>query len=381
MKFFKTRKGGILVLILAVAAAAALGQLRKDGYAATVPAPAPVSQGLDSSLPLSQYRKFLWDEADLLTSADEDTLTLYNANWDNRYHSLVAVCTVNTLNGQGIEDALFSFADECGLGENDAALFIAADTKEYYFDYGDEFATIMTDQVIRKLQPILEDESTTFSAGTTAFFQALDGVYRDNFGLGSQQGETYESNGSVGSVVGGVRMLTLIGVIIFLLVIVAILSAIDQARFHAYRTRYYGIGTPPVVFRPILFWHRPGWGWYRRRWNPPPPPPPPPPGGGRQPPRGGFGGGASRPPSGGGVFGGGAPRTPRGGETFGGRPTGGGHPGGFGGTFGGGRSGGSFGGGRSGGFGGGRSGGSFGGGRSGGFGGGSRGGGGFGGRR
>lgn len=52
-------------------------------------------------------------------------------------------------------------------------------------------------------------------------------------------------------------------------------TLIDSARYTAYRQRYYGVVNPPYVFRPILFWHGPSYGWYRRRWRQPPPPPPP----------------------------------------------------------------------------------------------------------
>jgi len=372
----KSRKGGILVLVLAIVVAVIAGQVRKGSYLtpASPPSTLPPQElhELDASLDQEAYRKFIWDEADLLTASEEGSLLLYNANWDDRYNSLVAVRTVDRLNGQDIEDALFDFADDCGLSENDAALIVSKNDETYYFNYGDNFSTIMTDRVVEELSGLLEEQYSAgrFGAGTVDFFGALDGVYQDNFGLGSREEggshgyETYENQKD------GFRILS---ILIFVIILIAILSAIDRMRMDTYRTRYYGSSVPPVVFRPILFWHGPGYSWYRRHWNRPPPPPPPPPPGGRGPgsgPRpgaGGFGGG-QRPNSG--SFGGGASRTPRSGGTFGGRPTGGGHTGGFGGSFGGG---GFSGGSRGGGFGGGSRGGGFGGG-------GSRGGGGFGGR-
>lgn len=36
-----------------------------------------------------------------------------------------------------------------------------------------------------------------------------------------------------------------------------ILNAIDRRRYNTYRARYYGVIDPPVMFRPIFFWHRP----------------------------------------------------------------------------------------------------------------------------
>lgn len=64
------------------------------------------------------------------------------------------------------------------------------------------------------------------------------------------------------------------GVISLLVLLVAalmVLSAIDRARYNSYRARFYGVASPPYVFRPILFWHGPGYGWYRRHWHRPPP--------------------------------------------------------------------------------------------------------------
>lgn len=75
--------------------------------------------------------------------------------------------------------------------------------------------------------------------------------------------------------------------VILLAIVLVAATLIDSARYTAYRQRYYGVVNPPYVFRPILFWHGPSYGWYRRRWRQPPPPPPP------RGPRGPGGGGFS----------------------------------------------------------------------------------------
>ena len=180
-----------------------------------------------------------------------------------------------------------------------------------------------------------------FEEGVLSFFAEMNQVYIDNFGLGNA--------GGGGSYQVNERTMGVISLLVLLVAALMVLSAIDRARYNSYRARFYGGASPPYVFRPILFWHGPGYGWYRRHWHRPPPPPP------------------------------GGPRGPRGPGDPGGFGGIGGGSGGFGGSFGGSRGGG-FGGSRGGGFGGsfGGRGGSF-GGRGGGFGGGFGGGGGRGG--
>lgn len=338
-----------LVLVIAIVAAVFMGQLRKPA-----PAPEGPASGLDQSLDTSAYEKYISDDAHVLNGDARKAILTYNANWDYRYNSVVAVVTGDTTNGGSLEELSYDWAGDMGLGEGDAILLVAVEDGDYYFNYGDDFATIMTGSVIDKLSGILEDwySGEKFSTGTQYFFEALDGIYVENFGLGNAE---YVEGPSFTS---GVTMAWIVWFIIFLVILFMVLSAIDRARYNAYRAQYYGVVNPPVVFRPIFFWHGPRYGWYTRHWHRPPPPPPP---RGPRPPSGGGPrpGGGSRPSSG---FGGAGARPSRGGGTFGGRPTGGGHRGGFGGSFGGGsRGGGSFGGSRGGGFSGGSRGGGFGG--------------------
>lgn len=413
MKFLQKQGVAIFLCIVAIAAAVGIGWWRKP---AEPPAPTPgaaQSTSLDPDLDTTKYEKYVYDKAGILTAVNKDRLALYNANWDNRYNSVVAVVTVNGLEGS-IEDYAWDQGVDMSLTEGDAVLAIDVNGN-YFMAPGEDFSSILTDQVVDRLGAILDDSANQLdpAGGIMDFYDALNDVYIQNFGLGNAAVEdpgsgyyddyydSYYDNYYYGYNTSGF----LVGVIGLLIVFLVIASAIDSTRYRAYHSRYYGMGAPPVMFRPILFWHGPHYGWYRRRWNRPPPPPGGFGGSGPRPPRGGgFGGGSSggRPSGGSGRtsgFGGAGagPRSGGSGSTFGGRSSGGGHSGGFGGTFGGGSrpsGGGSFGGGSrgsfggggrsgGGGFGGGSRGGGFGGGgrSGGGFGGGSRGGGGFGGRK
>lgn len=386
MKLFQKTWFAWLLTGLMIAAAIGIGLSKGAGRVPDVPS--NFSAGL-SELDTRNYEKWLWDGAGILSASTEKQICLYNANWDFRYNSVVALVTVDSLDGESIEDFAWDQGIDMGLGEGDAILAVSSRDKDWYVVPGNDFSTILTNRVASELEDILSGKLNDKTI--LAFYAALNEVYVDNFGLGNGESSTSVSvPGYGGSNVAGVMLL-----VFLLIAIVLVVNAIDRMRYNTYRQRYFGVLNPPVMFRPIFFWHGPGSRWYRRNWRQPPPPPPPRrpgnrPGGGsssgfggagNQGPRGGgtFGGrpsGGSRPGGFGGSFGGGSKGGSSfggsGGGSFGGRPSGGSRPGGFGGSFGGGSKGGSsFGGSSRGGFGGGR---------SGGFGGGSRGGG-FGGRR
>lgn len=333
-KYDKSYYAGVAVLIISILAAILLGQARKP-----ISADVSMADGLNTSLDTSYYEKFLRDDAGVLSEEQEEAIRTYNANWDHRYNSVAAVVTVGTVNGASMENLTYDWADDMGLGENDAILLMAEDG-QYYFNYGDDFATIVTSSVANQLSVELERPGET-GESIVSFYTALDGVYRANFGLGNDERRTADA--------GTDAVLTVSIAVFALIAIFILLQAIERKRFSDYHARYYGVASPTVVYRPIFFWHGPGSWWYRRRWIPTPPPPPPP------THTTGSGGSTS-------VFGGAGAKPSRGGGTFGGRPTGTGMRGGFGGSFGGSRgggfrSGGSFGGSRGGGFHGGRGGG------------------------
>lgn len=373
MKFFKKRPVAIGIMVLAIVLAIFIGWFR-HGYSAA-PLPEAVLE-LDESLDTAYYEQFIYDQAGVLGSSAEKRLALYNANWDARYNSLTAFVSVDNAGGADPEDYAYDMAADFGLGDGDALLLVVKDGDQYRFVFGDDFASIINAKTQDRLAAAIDGGS--WEDGVLSFYAALNDILTANFGEGNGTAGQTPSGGSYVSSGGMGFASALVTLVILAVIVVLLLSAIDRSRYNTYRAHYYGVPNPPVVFRPILFWHGPRSSWYRRGWHRPPPPPPPGPRG-----SGGFGGfggpsggsrpsGSSRPSSGG--FGGAGARGPRGtgfsgGGSFGGTRGGssfGGSRGGFGG---------SFGGGRSGGFGG-----SFGGGRSGGFSGGSRGGG-FGGRR
>ena len=345
MKFFKKKGVAIAVMVLAIVLSSAYGIYKRPDV--TVP---EGGEKLDESLSTAVFEQYVVDQADILSSKTEDAVSLYNANWDQMAGSILAVVTVKTDGAETTEDLAWAWAGSLQLGENDAILVLDAGTGDYNLVASGRFYDLLSTQSGSYVDTYLYED---VQAGK--YDQAVEALFG---GIHLLMGDTYAYRGT-----GAVStVISLTGIVILVVVLVVLFSIIDGIRYSLWYGRYGHMGVPPVIYRPILWWHRPGSAWYRRRRNPPPPRGPRGPGG-----PGGFG---PRPP-----MGGGSARPPRSGSFGGGR--GGSFGSGRSGSFGGGRGGG-FGGSRGGSFGGGR-GGSFGGSRGGGFGGGR--GGGFGGRR
>ena len=359
MKFFRKRSVAAVIMVLAIVLAAGYGYSKR-------PAAAPAGgAALDTGLSTAALEQYIVDEAGILSSKTEKSLSVYNANWDKMAGSIIAVVATDGAGGS-LEDAAWDWADRLQLGENDAILLMDVGAEDCCLLTSGAFTDRFNGAEDDYLDQYLYDDfmAGDYDEGVLALF----GQVHLLFGSGSSNSPIYKTGGAV------FKMGPVISIIVLIIVLWALCSAIDRARYNTWYRRYGGMAMPPVVYRPILWWHRPGSAWYRRRPAPPPPPPRGPrgpggpgPGAGPRPPMGGGPAPRSSPPRS-------APRStpPRSGapRTGSGSFSGGSRGGSFGSRSSGGSSrGGSFGSGRSGG-------GSFGGGsRGGGFGGGSRGGG------
>ena len=121
MKFLQ--KTWVAWLLAGVMIAAAVGIGLSKGPASNTPAPAP-GPGLDEGLSTSKYEKWIWDDAGVLSSKTEKEIALYNANWDYRYNSVVAVVTTGSTSD--LEEFAWLQGSDMGLGEGDAILAISA---------------------------------------------------------------------------------------------------------------------------------------------------------------------------------------------------------------------------------------------------------------
>ena len=368
MKLLKNRGFAVCVLIAAIVLSSLWGLSKKPDV--EVPEGSPP---LDASLRTGHLTPYITDEANVLSAATEKTILLYNANWDQQLGGILGVVTVRSADG-GVENAAWDWAGQLELGENDAILLLDTGAKDYYLLPSGRFDACLSGQPASFVAACMGEDVQRgdYDAAVTALLGQLHLII--NSGGGYQEDAFFTGGSGVFNLIA-----SLIPVILLIVVLVVLFNVIDGIRYSSWYGRYGTMPVPPVVYRPIFWWHRPGGRWFRRRQAPPPPPPPrgprPPMGGGPRPPMGG----GPRPPMSGGPRPpmGGSSRPPMGGAS---RPqSGGGFGSGRGGSFGGGSG---FGSGRGGGFGGGSRSGGFGGGaRGGGFGGGSRGGGFGGGRR
>lgn len=359
MKFLK--KTWVAVTITAIMIVLAIGFGLSRGQAVPMP---EGSAALDDSLSTAPYTSWILDDADVLSSKTEEQICLYNANWVQRYNFLIAVAVMDGVDGD-LYDWAVDTAIAIELSSTDGLLAVDISQNAAQLVVGQDYP--MSDsEITAYVTNFMGDDvySGNYDAAVLKLFGAVNQYYVDNYGLGYL--DNYSTDSSAAA--------TVTAVIVLLITLIVLASIIDSIRCSNYRRRYYGVATPPYAFRPILFWHGPSYGWYRRRWHAPPPPPP----GGRGP----HGPGGPRPggPRPGGPRPGGSGPKPGGGFSGFSGPKGGSRPSSSGSSFrGGGFSsgsrGGGFGSGRGGGFGGGSRGGGFSGGsRGGGFGGGSRGG-------
>ena len=345
MKIFQ--KTWVAVTVTAVMIAAAIGIGWSRGQNTPAVAPPTGNAALDESLATSGYATWILDDAGKLSDKTEQQICLYNANWVQRYDSLIAVAVMDGVDGN-LYDWAVGTATDIELSATDGLLVVDVSQNAVQLVVGQDYP--MSDSEITAYTTnYMADEVNkgNYDTAVLKLFGALNQYYVDNYGLG------YLDNTAAAASSGESTIATVIFLVIIFLVIA---SVMDSIRYSSYRR---------------LFWHGPSYGWYRRRWHAPPPPPP-------RGPRG-PGGPGSRPGGGSSFNGFSGPRN------GGSRPSGGSgsfRGGGFGGSRGGGFSGGgsrggSSGGFRGGGFGGGSRGGGFGGGRGGGFGGGGSRGGGF----
>lgn len=352
MKIFKNKAVAVLVLIAAIALSSLYGLSKRPQV--RVP---EGGAALDDSLSTAYLSAYVVDEANVLSAGTEKAVLLYNANWDKMAGGILAVVTTKDAAGS-LDDAAWSWAEDLLLGEDDAILLIDARAEDYRLVASGDFYDRLASQPASFVDACMAGyvQQGDYDGGVLSLMGQLHLLY------GAGHGGAGGSGGGVFSVIGA-----LVPIVILLVVLLVLFSMLDSLRYSSWYGRYGTMAAPPVVYRPILWWHRPGGRWYRRRRTPPPPPPRgpgprPPMGGGPRGPRPPAGG--PRPPMGGGMrppMGGSRPSSPPRSGSFGGGSRGGGFGGSRGGSFGGGSRGGSFGGGRSGGFGGGGRGGGFGG--------------------
>lgn len=110
MKFFQKRGVAIVVLILAIVASSAWG-LHKAPAVSTPEG----GEKLDPSLSTAAFEQYVRDEANVLSDKTEKAVSLYNANWDKMFGSIMAVVTVQS--SDNLENTAYDYADTMHLAQ------------------------------------------------------------------------------------------------------------------------------------------------------------------------------------------------------------------------------------------------------------------------
>lgn len=330
MKFFKKFSVAVVITALVVVGCIAFS-------AVTAPAP----------LPNVKVGDWVCDQANVLDPETETQVRNYNSRFDTSYSAYVAVVTVDSMKGWDSTEFGEQVFNKWELYGNDFLLVLDLGDKQDYLFHGSNYTDFDYDAYLNNYVSPSFYEGDCDTA-VLSLMEAMDSYLAGKNdivpptyqGDGWSEDYTYQDNHANGYIDLGMGIIC--NMIILIIVLLVILSAIDRARYNSWYRRYGYMPNPTVVFRPILFWHRPGGRWWNNR-RPPRGPGGfggPGPGGFGGPGPGGFGGPGPRPPR---NSSGPAPRAPRNSGGFGGFGGGGSHGGGFGG--GGSHGGGGFGGG------------------------------------
>ena len=176
MKFYQKRGFALVVLVLAILGSCVYGISKKP-----------------ADLPQVSYGNWLRDDADLLTDETEASLRQYDQSWDSNYRAIIAVATLDTLNGWTYEKAAAELGSRWGLGGNDMLLLLVKDS-DYYVALGDNVLDAMTDTYQAGLQGAVEAPyyQGDYDAAALAFFRQADVFYAQT--LGRQQSGGSDGN-------------------------------------------------------------------------------------------------------------------------------------------------------------------------------------------
>ncbi|MBO4853873.1 MAG: TPM domain-containing protein [Oscillospiraceae bacterium] len=251
-----------ILLVAAVAGACLIGQLRKASFEAKKP-----TELLDV-----RYHQWIEDSTGMLSDATIETVSKYNAAWDNSYHATIAIATIPTLNGwQDGMDYGKTLGEKWGLSSRDMLLLLVKDGYWYAILGNDVQDTVQQNKQEEKLESAMSNPyyKGNYDEAVIAFFRQADIYY-------AQASQYFYSSVSPG--LGEYHSpnesgISLFGVLLLIVGIFIVWALLDRVRYNRYRRRTVVVGAPRVTYYPIF------WG----RHAAPPRHAPPPPGGYRPP--------------------------------------------------------------------------------------------------
>lgn len=133
---------------------------------------------LDQTLPTLYYEDFIKDEVRILTDQQKDQIALYNANWDERYGSLVPVVTTLTISGE-ISEYSYTL-------DNDGILVLNIEDKVWHFESGPNYG-INDDLIATYMDEFFDGahiDEKQYAAEILNFFDKLNQGFWENYDLG-----------------------------------------------------------------------------------------------------------------------------------------------------------------------------------------------------
>ena len=235
MKLFQKRGIAVVVMVLCIVAAIAWGQHTKPVIEILNGA-----KELDQSLDTSYVTPYIIDSANVLSDKTESAVALYDANWDQMAHSILAVVTVRS--ADDAEDAAYDWAYDLDLGEDDGILLIVTGAKDYRLIASGNFYDLLDAQSGSYVDSAMYEyvQKGDYDAAVVNLMNNLHVQFSKR---------TAQSQDSVGSI--------LVAFLLVLLVVFVLWLILDRIRYDRYRRRYMapGMGVPTVRYYPV-FWGR-----------------------------------------------------------------------------------------------------------------------------
>ena len=217
---------------------------------------------------LNYYLGWMKDEAGFFTPETADTIARRNLSLDTTYNSLVAIHTVNYLNGKDIETFAKDAAEDIELGGRDMLLLLDKDSQNWYVVYGPglepyvEMNTELKELFNAQLSP--DFFAVTSNRRVILLFDALQEWFEANVPPADEKaegGDAAVQPATFHDIFFGI-LFTLLTNIWWILILVVALTLLDRTRCRNYVMAHPDGHDPAHPFHPLLFWHHPGSNWF-----------------------------------------------------------------------------------------------------------------------
>ena len=202
------------------------------------------------------------DGAEVLSEDTENTVRTYNTTFDQSYSAYVAVATVPSLKGWDADAYAEELFNRWSLQGNDFLLMLDIGGNQSYLYNGSNytnfnFSSYLDTYVNTDFFAGNYDAAVTgLMAGMESYLSQYNGGYSPENGV-----TPAEDTGNYTDYAQMEQQTNLLSGVIIVLALLAVvytlLCSMERSRYRSWYSRYGRMDTPPVVFTPIFFWHRP----------------------------------------------------------------------------------------------------------------------------